>query len=521
MLTITFKDGKQREYEEGVSLTRVAENIGAKLAKTAAVALVDGVLEDLTGILRKDAQVEFLTLEDAQALNVYRHSASHIMAQAVKRLWPASKLAIGPFIDKGFYYDFDNGRAWSPDDFAVIEEEMNKIIKADYPIIRMEVSKEEARRFFQERGEIYKVELIDDLPDDAVISMYKQEEFVDLCAGPHLPSTGRVKAYKLMNLAGAYWRGDERNPMLQRIYATAFPKKSQLDDYLFKLEEAKKRDHRRIGRELELFTVLDEGPGFPFFLPKGMIIRNELERFWREEHTKAGYHEIRTPIILQQQLWEQSGHWDHYHDNMYFTNIDEKEYAVKPMNCPGGMLVYKQGTHSYKELPLRIAEMGLVHRHEKSGVLHGLMRVRAFTQDDAHIFMLPSQIITEIKGVVELVDKFYKIFGFSYAIEVSTKPENSMGSDEDWETATSALISALQEKGIIFKINPGDGAFYGPKIDFHLQDSLDRTWQCGTIQLDFQMPERFDLNYIGEDGEKHRPVMIHRAIYGSIERFIG
>jgi len=443
------------------------------------------------------------------------------MAQAVKRLWPDTKLAIGPAIDKGFYYDFDGEHTFTPDDFAAIEAEMDKIIKEDLPIIRRELPRDEAIKFFEERDEDYKVELIRDLPEDAVISIYQQGEFTDLCAGPHLPSTGRIKAFKLMNLAGAYWRGDERNPMLQRIYATSFPKKAQLDDYINKLEEAKKRDHRRLGRELGLFTIVDEGPGFPIFMPKGMILRNELENFWREEHRKAGYQEIKTPIILNRELWERSGHWDHYKENMYFTKIDDEDYAVKPMNCPGALLAYKQSLHSYKELPLRYCELGLVHRHEKSGVLHGLMRVRAFTQDDAHIFMLPEQIIDEIKGVIDLIDRFYKLFGFPYHVELSTKPEKAMGSDEIWELATNALIQALQEKGMEYKVNEGDGAFYGPKIDFHLQDSLDRTWQCGTVQLDFLMPENLDITYIGEDGEKHRPVMIHRVIYGSIERFIG
>jgi threonyl-tRNA synthetase len=521
MINISLKDGSRREYPEGISLLQIAESISSKLAKNAVAALFNHKVMDLNTKIYHDGELELLDFEDDKARNVYRHSSSHIMAQAVKRLWPNTKFAIGPAIDKGFYYDFDTEHIFTPEDFARIEKEMESIIKSNYPIVRKELPKEEAIQFFAERNEEYKVELIKDLPEDAVISLYQQGEFVDLCAGPHLPCTGKVKAVKLMSLAGAYWRGDERNKMLQRIYATSFPKQAMLDDYLNKLEEAKKRDHRKLGKELGLFVLLDEGPGFPFFLPKGMVLRNELEQYWREQHQKAGYQEIRTPIILNRELWERSGHWDHYKENMYFTKIDEQDFAVKPMNCPGGILVYKQNLHSYRELPLRIGEMGLVHRHEMSGVLHGLMRVRAFTQDDAHIFMLPEQIIDEIKGVMKLVDLFYKQFGFSYFVELSTQPENSMGSKEDWDAATDALKQALDENGLQYKINEGDGAFYGPKIDFHLQDSLDRTWQCGTIQLDFQMPEKFDLTYIGEDGEKHRPVMIHRVIYGSMERFIG
>ena len=521
MIRVSLKDGTSREYPKGITMLQVAEDISPKLAKNAVAALYNDVVIDLTRPIYEDGQLELLDFNDPRAAVVYRHSSGHVMAQAVKRLWPDTKLAIGPAIDKGFYYDFDSEHTITPEDFTLIEEEMQQIIESDYPIIRQEMSRDEAIKFFAEKGEDYKEELIHDLPEDAVISLYQQGEFVDLCAGPHIPSTGRLKAYKLMSLAGAYWRGNEKNPMLQRIYATSFPKKNMLEEHLHKIEEAKKRDHRRLGKELGLFIVLDEGPGFPFFLPKGMILRNELESFWREEHQKAGYQEIRTPIILNRELWERSGHWDHYKENMYFTQIDEQDFAVKPMNCPGGMLVYKQGLHSYRELPLRIAEMGLVHRHELSGVLHGLMRVRAFTQDDAHIFMLPEQIVDEIRGVIRLVDRFYKLFGFPYHVELSTRPENSMGDDEAWDIATNALIEALKEAGLDYQVNEGDGAFYGPKIDFHLQDSLDRTWQCGTIQLDFQMPERFDLNYIGEDGEKHRPVMIHRVIYGSIERFIG
>ena len=521
MIRISLKDGSQREYPEGITLLQVAQDISPRLAKNAVAGVFNGKLSDLNAGIAEDGELELLGFDDRRGADVYRHSSSHVMAQAVKRLWPETKLAIGPAIDRGFYYDFDSPHTFTPDDFALIEKEISAIIEADYPFVRKELSREEALAYFKARNENFKVELIQALPEEATISIYQQGEFVDLCAGPHVPSTGKLKAIKLMSLAGAYWRGSEKNPMLQRGYATSFPKKSMLDDYLYKLEEAKKRDHRRLGRELGLFTIVDEGPGFPFFMPKGMILRNELENFWREEHRKAGYQEIRTPIILSRELWERSGHWDHYQENMYFTTIDEGDYAIKPMNCPGGMLVYKQNLHSYKELPIRMGELGLVHRHEMSGVLHGLMRVRAFTQDDAHIFMLPEQIIDEIKGVINLVDHFYSLFGFPYHVELSTRPENSMGSDKDWEIATDALIQALDEKGMDYLINEGDGAFYGPKIDFHLQDSLDRTWQCGTIQLDFQMPEKFDLTYIGEDGEKHRPVMIHRVIYGSIERFIG
>lgn len=521
MVSIALKDGSKREFAEGTSLLEIAGQISSKLAKNAVAAVLNGRVCDLTTPLNESGELEFIDFEDERAREVYRHSSSHVMAQAVKRLWPDTRLAIGPAIDKGFYYDFDTEHTFTPEDFQLIEKEMAAIIKADYPIVRKEMPRQEALQFFTEREEIYKVELIQDLPEDAVISFYEQGDFIDLCAGPHVPSTGRLKAIKIMSLAGAYWRGNEKNKMLQRVYATSFPKQAQLDDYLNKLEEAKKRDHRKLGKELGLFVLLDEGPGFPFFLPKGMILRNELENFWRLEHEKAGYQEIKSPIMLDRQLWERSGHWDKYKDNMYFTKIDEQDFSLKPMNCPGGILVYKQNLHSYRELPLRIGELGLVHRHEMSGVLHGLMRVRAFTQDDAHIFMLPEQIITEIKGVIDLIDSFYSRFGFSYHVELSTRPENFIGSPEIWDMATDTLKQALQEKGMDFKINEGDGAFYGPKIDFHLQDSLDRTWQCGTIQLDFQMPERFDLTYVGEDGEKHRPVMIHRVIYGSIERFIG
>lgn len=521
MISMSLKDGSKREFTEGITLLQIAEKISPKLAKNAVAAVINGKVCSLTSTINEDGELDILDFEDERAREVYRHSSSHVMAQAIKRLWPNTQLAIGPAIDKGFYYDFDTEHTFTPEDFQLIEKEMTAIIKEDYPIIRKEMPRQEALDFFSARNENYKVELIEGLPEDAIISLYEQGDFIDLCAGPHLPSTGRLKAIKIMSLAGAYWRGDEKKKMLQRVYATSFPKQAQMDDYLHKLEEAKKRDHRKLGKELGLFTLVDEGPGFPIFLPKGMILRNELEKYWREQHQLAGYQEIRTPIILNTELWQRSGHWEHYKENMYFTKIDEQDYAVKPMNCPGGILVYKQNLHSYRELPLRIGEMGLVHRHEMSGALHGLMRVRAFTQDDAHIFMLPEQIIDEIKGVINLIDLFYKQFGFSYHVELSTKPEKAMGSQEVWDIATDTLKQALQEKGIDFIINEGDGAFYGPKIDFHLQDSLDRTWQCGTIQLDFQMPEKFDLTYVGEDGEKHRPVMIHRVIYGSMERFIG
>ncbi len=521
MIKISLQDGLVREFPRGISVMEIAEQISARLAKDALAARINGHLIDVSSSLNEDGQLQILTAGDPDILEVYRHTTAHVMAQAVKRLYPDVTLAIGPSIEKGFYYDFDFSEPLGPEELTAIEEEMAKIIKEDYPLLRSELSRAEAIQMFSDLGEKYKVELIQDLTTDVPISIYRQGEFVDLCAGPHLPSTGRIKAFKLMNLAGAYWRGDERNKMLQRIYGTSFFKKDELKDYLFKLEEAKKRDHRKLGRELGLFVILDEGPGFPFFLPKGMVIRNELEKFWREVHDEAGYMEIRTPIILERSLWERSGHWDNYRENMYFTEIDEDDFAIKPMNCPGGLLVYRQNLHSYRELPMRMAEMGLVHRHELSGVLHGLMRVRAFTQDDAHIFMLPEQIISEIKKVIDLVDKVYTMFGFPYHVELSTKPDKAMGSDEVWEMATEALKSALEEKGMEYQINEGDGAFYGPKIDFHLRDSLDRTWQCGTIQLDFQMPERFDLTYIGEDGERHRPVMIHRVVFGSMERFIG
>ena len=451
----------------------------------------------------------------------YRHTSSHILAQAVKKIWPEAKLAIGPAIDNGFYYDIDMEHRITEQDLLKIQKEMKKIIQANYPIERFELPREEAIEFERKSGEDYKVELIEDLPDGEVISFYKQGDFVDLCAGPHMDSTGQIKAIKLTSVAGAYWRGNEKNKMLQRIYGTSFPSQAELDEHLAKIEEAKKRDHRKIGREMDLFALYDEGPGFPFFMPKGMILRNQLENFWREEHAKRGYEEIKTPLILNEQLWRTSGHWDHYKDSMYFTKIDDEDYAIKPMNCPGSMLAYKRKMHSYRDLPIRLAEMGQVHRHELSGALHGLMRVRTFTQDDAHIFMLPEQVKDEILGVVNFIDDVYTLFGFKYHVELSTRPEDSMGTDEEWDMAENALKEAIDAKGIPYLINEGDGAFYGPKLDFHLEDSLGRTWQCGTIQLDMQMPQRFDLTYVGSDNKKHRPVMIHRVIFGSIERFIG
>ena len=464
---------------------------------------------------------EKLNFEDEHVRNTYRHTASHIMAQAVKNLWPDTKLAIGPAIDNGFYYDFDSEHKFSEEDFLKIQKEMKKIVQANYPLERFELPRAEALALMEEKNEPYKVELINDLPEDAVISFYKQGDFVDLCAGPHMESTGKIKAFKLMSVAGAYWRGDSDRQMLQRIYATAFPTQAELDEYVKRLEEAKKRDHRKIGREMDLFAIFEEGPGFPFFMPNGMIIRNELESFWKSEHRKRGYEEIKTPLIMNEQLWRTSGHWDHYKDNMYFTKIDGDDYAIKPMNCPGSLLAYKRKMWSYRDFPIRMGELGQVHRHELSGALHGLMRVRTFTQDDAHIFMLPDQIKDEVIGVVKFIDDVYNMFGFTYHIELSTRPEDSMGSDEEWEAAETALREAMETIGVPYVINEGDGAFYGPKLDFHLEDSLGRTWQCGTIQLDMQMPQRFDITYVGADGEKHRPVMIHRVIFGSIERFIG
>lgn len=521
MVTVILKDGSQRHYIEGVSVGDVALEISRGLAKNALAGKVDNLVVDLNYPITKDVELEILTFDTVEGQNVLRHSSSHILAQAVQNLFPGTKLGIGPAIADGYYYDFDSEHKFTPEDLVKIEKEMERIVKEDLKYERMEMSREEAIKFFEAKGEKYKVELIQDLPNDAVISLYKQGEFIDLCAGPHVESTGKAKAIKLLSVAGAYWRGSEKNKMLQRIYGTSFTKKSDLDDYLFRLEEAKRRDHRKIGQELGLFSMSDEGPGFPFFHPKGMVLRNELEYFWRKEHIKRGYQEIKTPIILNRVLWERSGHWAHYQDNMYFTVIDDEPYAVKPMNCPGSMLIYNTEMHSYREFPIRTCELGLVHRHEKSGVLHGLMRVRSFTQDDAHIFMLPEQITDEIKGVIDLVDYVYKQFGFEYRVELSTRPEKAMGSIEMWDKATADLEKALKEKNMEYIINEGDGAFYGPKIDFHLKDSIGRTWQCGTIQLDFQMPEKFNLNYVGEDGQKHRPVMLHRTIFGSIERFIG
>lgn len=521
MIQVVLKDGSSLEVPQSSTWGEVAAAISQRLAREALAARVDGELKDLAGLVTPGARVEFVTFADEDGKSVYRHTSAHILAQAVKRLYPDTKLTIGPAIDDGFYYDFDAGHPFTTEDFEKIEGEIKKIIKEDWKIVRHEVERREAVDFFQERGESYKVEIINELPPEARVSLYTQGEFTDLCLGPHLPSTGRVGVIKLLSVAGAYWRGSEKNKMLQRIYGISFPKQKELDEYLKWVEEAKRRDHRKLGQDLDLFGIADEGPGFPFFYPKGMIIRNELENFWREEHKRWGYQEIKSPIILNRELWERSGHWDHYKDNMYFLKIDDMDYAVKPMNCPGAILYYKTRLHSYREFPLRIGELGLVHRHERSGALHGLMRVRCFTQDDAHIFMLPEQITDEIINVFNLIDSFYKTFGFSYRVELSTKPEDAAGSDEIWELATNALRRALDLKGMPYQVNEGDGAFYGPKIDFHLQDSLGRSWQCGTIQLDFVMPEKFDLVYVGEDGSRHRPVMIHRVAFGSIERFLG
>lgn len=520
-MEILLLNGDALEVEEGATCLQAAQKISDGLARNAVAAKINGVLCDLSKKLAQGDKLEIVTLKDKEGLEVYRHTCAHVLAQAIKNIYPTCKLAIGPVIDNGFYYDIDFNTPITQDDFAKIESEMNKIIKAKTPIERFELPRAEAIKLMKKYKESYKAELINDLPEDAVISFYKQGTFTDLCRGPHLPNTGKIKAFKLVSISGSYWRGNEKNKMLTRIYGVAFAKKDEMDAYFQMLEEAKKRDHIKLGKELKLFALLNEGKGFPFFLPNGMVLKNTLVDFWRDLHRREGYVEIQTPIILTRSLWENSGHWDHYKDNMYTTKIDGEDCAVKPMNCPGGMLVYKNSPHSYKDLPLRVAEMGLVHRHEKSGQLHGLFRVRCFTQDDAHIFMLPEQIKDEIMGVVKLTDRIYKQFGFKYKVELSTRPENSMGSEEDWNTATAALQAALDEMQIEYEINEGDGAFYGPKIDFHLQDSIGRTWQCGTIQLDFQMPQRFELEYVGEDGLKHRPIMIHRAIFGSIERFIG
>ena len=518
---IILPDGSAKEYPAGTTLGEAVKKLSNSLAKKVLAANVNGELTDLREELVDGSEVAFLTFEEDGGKHTLRHTASHVMAQAVKRLWPEAKLAIGPAIDKGFYYDIDMEHTLTPEDLTKIEKEMSRIVKENLPITKSVMSRQEAIEFFKSKNEDYKVELIEDLPEDAVISCYAQGDFVDLCAGPHVASTGKVKAFKLQSIAGAYWRGDEKNKMLQRIYGTAFEKKEELDAYLHMLEEAAKRDHRKLGKELGLFVIKEEGPGFPFFLPKGMALRNELENFWREVHHDFDYDEIRTPVILNKHLWETSGHWDHYRENMYTTIIDDEEYAIKPMNCPGGILVYQNEMHSYRDFPLRYAELGLVHRHELSGALHGLFRVRAFTQDDAHVFMLPDQMQSELMKVIELFDRIYSQFGLKYHVELSTKPDNAMGDDAIWEAATEALRNAIEAKGIPYVINPGDGAFYGPKLDYHIEDSLGRTWQCGTIQLDMNLPERFQIEYIGEDGQKHRPIMIHRACFGSMERFIG
>lgn len=518
---IILPDGSAKEYAAGTTLGEAVKQLSNSLAKKVLAANVNDELTDLREELVDGSEVAFLTFEDEGGKHTLRHTASHILAQAVKRLWPEAKLAIGPAIDKGFYYDIDMEHTLTPEDLGKIEKEMSRIVKENLPITKSVMPRQEAIEFFKAKNEDYKVELIQDLPEDAVISCYSQGDFIDLCAGPHVASTGKVKAFKLQSIAGAYWRGDEKNKMLQRIYGTAFEKKEELDAYLHMLEEAAKRDHRKLGKELGLFVIKEEGPGFPFFLPKGMALRNELENFWREVHHEFEYEEIRTPIILNKQLWETSGHWFHYRENMYTTIIDEEEYAIKPMNCPGGILVYQNEMHSYRDFPLRYAELGLVHRHELSGALHGLFRVRAFTQDDAHVFMLPDQMQSELMKVIELFDRIYSQFGLKYHVELSTKPDNAMGDDAIWEAATEALRNAIEAKGIPYVINPGDGAFYGPKLDYHIEDSLGRTWQCGTIQLDMNLPERFQIEYVGEDGQKHRPIMIHRACFGSMERFIG
>ena len=520
-MKVYLKNGDELSVEEGATCAKAVSAISEGLARNAVAAKINGTLCDLSHVLCDGDKLEIVTLKDKEGLEVYRHTCAHVLAQAVKTIFPTCKLAIGPVIENGFYYDFDFNTPITQDDFVKIEAEMAKIIKANTPITRFELPREEAIKLMSEYDEKYKVELINDLPEDSVISFYKQGTFTDLCRGPHLPSTGKIKAFKLVSIAGAYWRGNEKNKMLTRIYGVAFAKKDEMQAYFDMLEEAKKRDHIKLGKELKLFALLNEGKGFPFYLPNGMVLKNILTDYWRELHRKEGYVEIQTPIILTRTLWENSGHWEHYKDNMYTTKIDGEDCAVKPMNCPGGMLVYKLTPHSYKDLPIRMGEMGLVHRHEKSGQLHGLFRVRCFTQDDAHIFMLPEQITQEIKGVVRLTDTIYKQFGFKYKVELSTRPEDSMGTEEEWNAATDALRAALDELGLDYEVNEGDGAFYGPKIDFHLQDSIGRTWQCGTIQLDFQMPQRFELEYTGEDGAKHRPIMIHRAIYGSMERFIG
>lgn len=521
-MKITLKDGSVKEYASPMSAADIAKDISMGLYRNACVCRINGEVKDLRTVISDDAALEILTFDNEEGKRAFNHTASHIMAQAVKRLYPKVKLTIGPAIEDGFYYDFDTETPFGPEDLAKIEAEMKKIVKEGFALEKFELAPDEAIKLMQEKDEPYKVELINEHAGKGEhISFYKQGEFTELCAGPHLMDVKPVKAFKLTNCTGAYWRGDAKNKMLCRVYGTAFPKASMLEEHLAMLEEAKKRDHRKLGKELGLFTIMEEGPGFPFFLPKGMVLKNTLVDYWREIHRKAGYYEIQTPMILNRALWERSGHWDHYKENMYTTVIDDEDYAIKPMNCPGGMLVYKTQMHSYKDLPLRMGELGLVHRHELSGALHGLMRVRCFTQDDAHIFMTREQIKDEIKNVVRLIDGVYNTFGFEYHIELSTRPEDSMGAQEDWDIATDALRDAITELGYDFEVNEGDGAFYGPKLDFHLKDCLGRTWQCGTIQLDFQLPERFELEYVGADGAKHRPIMIHRVVFGSIERFIG
>jgi threonyl-tRNA synthetase len=520
-IKITLPDNSVKEYDKGVTVEKVAKDISEGLARVALGAVVNDDIKGMQETINEDAKVRIVKFEDKEGKKIFWHTSAHIMANAVLRLFPDVKFAIGPAIDDGFYYDFDTEHRFTPEDLERIEKEMAKIAKEGHKMERFIMPRDEAIEYFKEKGEIYKVDLIERLPEDEEISFYKQGDFVDLCAGPHLLDTKKVKAIKLLSIAGAYWHGDEKNKMLQRIYGITYEKKKDLEEYLNRLEEAKKRDHRKLGKELDLFSIHEEGPGFPFFHPNGMVVRNILEDFWKKEHAKRGYGEIKTPIILNEDLWHRSGHWDHYRDNMYFTKIDGNDYAIKPMNCPGSILVYKSKMYSYRDLPLRLGELGLVHRHELSGTLHGLMRVRSFTQDDAHIYMLPSQVKDELVGVIELADYIYSVFGFKYHVELSTRPENSMGTEEQWELATNSLKEALEEKGIDYIINEGDGAFYGPKIDYHLEDAIGRTWQCGTIQLDFQMPERFDLTYVDKDNEKKRPVMIHRTILGSIERFMG
>ena len=521
MITIRLKDGKEKEFESAVSLADAAKAISNSLGKNALVAKVNGELTDLRDPIVDGAEVEFFTKEDQEGLFTLRHTASHVMAQAIQHLFPGVKFAIGPAIDDGFYYDLDSDHVFSQEDFAAIEKEMSKIAKENIPLVKKVLPRDEALQYFKDKGQDYKVMLIEDLPEEETISLYEQGDFTDLCAGPHLKSTGKVKTFKLMTVAGAYWRGDSKNKMLQRIYATAFFSKEDLDHYLFVRAEAEKRDHRKLGKQLDLFSFHEEGPGFPFFHPKGMILRNKLMDYERELFKEFGYVEIMTPVILSKKLWLQSGHWDHYKENMYFTQIDDEDYAIKPMNCPGGILFFKTQQRSYRDLPMRVGEFGLVHRHELKGALHGLFRVRCFTQDDAHIFMTQEQMKDEVIKCMAMYQKMYGVFGLEYHVELSTRPENSMGSDELWEISTNALREAIETAGVPYQINEGDGAFYGPKLDFHVQDSLGRTWQCGTIQMDMQLPERFDVNYIGEDGEKHRAVMLHRAGYGSLERFIG